>query len=73
VLLTPAMASGLTDPVWNVRERLTFRILPPVWVAPKQRGRPRTLVQVCKRLVSARPRPLLRLRKGGFCPSTNEG
>jgi hypothetical protein len=71
VPITPAMASGLTDHVWSVRELLTFRIPPPDWVAPKRRGRPRTLSQACKRPVSLRPRPLLRLRKGGLCPSTN--
>jgi IS1 family transposase len=70
ILLTPAMASGLTDHVWSVRELLTFRIPPPAWVAPKRRGRPRTLAEVCKKPLSARPRPLLRLRKGGLCPST---
>lgn len=70
VPITPAMASGLTDHVWSVRELLTFRIPPPAWVAPKRRGRPRTRSQACKRLVSVRPRPLLRLRKGGLCPST---
>ena len=73
VPMTPAMASGLTDHVWSMRERLTFRIPPPAWVVPKRRGRPRTLAQACKRPVSARPRPLLRLRKGALCPSTNEG
>lgn len=69
--VTPAMASGLTDHVWSVRELLTFRIPPPVWIAPKRRGRPRTVTQACKRLVSARPRPLLRLRKGALCVSTS--
>jgi hypothetical protein len=68
--VTPAMASGLTDHVWSVYELLTFRIPPPAWVAPKRRGRPRTWLQACKRPVSVRPRPLLRLRKGGLCPST---
>lgn len=69
VPVTPAMASGLTDHVWSVRELLTCRIPPPAWVAPK-RGRPRTLAQACKRPVSARPRPLRTRSKGGFCPST---
>jgi hypothetical protein len=70
VPITPAMASGLTDHVWSVRELLTFRIPPPAWVAPKRRGRPRTLAEACKKPGAARPRPLLRLRKGGLCPST---
>jgi IS1 family transposase len=72
VLVTPAMASGLTDPVWSVRELLTFRMPPPAWVTPKRRGRPKTLACPSKKPVSARPRPLFRLRKGAFCPSTNE-
>ena len=71
VPLTPAMASGLTDHVWSVRELLAFRIPPPTWVAPKRRGRPRTRSEACKRPVSPRPRPLLRLRKGSLCLSTN--
>lgn len=29
VLITPTMASGLTDHVWSVRELLAFRVLPP--------------------------------------------
>ncbi len=70
VPVTPAMASRLTDHVWSVRELLTFRIPPPAWVAPKRRGRPRTRPHACKRPVSVRPRPLLRLRKGGLCPPT---
>jgi transposase-like protein/IS1 family transposase len=68
VLITPAMASGLTDHVWSVRELLTFRIPPPVWVEPSRRGRPRS---VDTKPVVARPRPLLRLRKGALCSSTN--
>jgi hypothetical protein len=71
VLITPAMASGLTEHVWSVRELLTFRIPPPAWVEPKRRGRPRSLVSPSKKPVSARPRPLLRLRKGALCTSTS--
>jgi transposase-like protein/IS1 family transposase len=70
VLITPAMASGLTDHLWSMRELLTFRIPPPAWVAPKKRGRPRIRAAAPRRLVSARPRPLVRLRKGGLCAST---
>ncbi|HYU74245.1 MAG TPA: hypothetical protein VEL31_16360 [Ktedonobacteraceae bacterium] len=70
VLITPAMASGLTDHIWSVHELLSHRIPPPPWVAPKRRGRPHKAV-VSKALPStARPRPLLRLRKGALCPST---
>jgi transposase-like protein len=41
VACTPAMASGLTDHVWSVFELLSYKVAPPLWVAPKQRGRPR--------------------------------
>ena len=74
VLITPAMASGITDHVWSVRELLTFRVPPPAWVAPKRRGRPPTVPRTGKASRSARPlhlRPLLRLRKGVLCPSTS--
>jgi transposase-like protein len=36
---TPAMAAGLTDHQWAVDELLTFRVPPPRWTPPKQRGR----------------------------------
>ena len=71
VLITPAMATGLTDHVWSMRELLSFRVPLPPWVAPKRRGRPRTVVPRSKMPTFARPRPLLRLRKGALCPSTN--
>src|SRR3989475_6222017 len=35
VLLTPAMASGLTDHIWSVQELLSYRVAPLPWVAPK--------------------------------------
>ena len=68
--ITPAMASGLTDHVWSVRELLTFRVPPPAWVEPKRRRRPRTTPMSASTLAAARPRPLLRLRKGVLCSST---
>jgi transposase-like protein len=37
---TPAMAAGLTDHRWAVRELLTFKVPPPHFVPPKRRGRP---------------------------------
>src|SRR6266849_3286548 len=40
VLLTPAMASGLTDHCWSVLELLSYRVAPVPWVVPKRRGRP---------------------------------
>jgi hypothetical protein len=39
---TPAMAAQLTDHVWSVCELLSYKVIPPPWVAPKRRGRPRT-------------------------------
>lgn len=70
VLLSPAMAAGLTDHLWSVRDVLTFRIAPPPFVAPKRRGRPQKTEALPSRPPSGRPRPLLRLRKGVFCLST---
>ena len=37
---TPAMAAGLTDHCWSVRELLSYHVPPPCWTPPKQRGRP---------------------------------
>jgi transposase-like protein len=37
---TPAMAAGLTDHRWTMPELLSHRVPPPLWVAPKRRGRP---------------------------------
>jgi hypothetical protein len=37
-LVTPAMASGLTEHIWSVQELLSYRLAPPPWVAPKRRG-----------------------------------
>ena len=36
---TPAMAAGITDHCWTVRELLWHRVPPPRWAPPKQRGR----------------------------------
>lgn len=36
---TPAMAAGLTDHRWSVRQLLTFHVPPPRWTPPKRRGR----------------------------------
>lgn len=40
VLRTPAMAAGITEHRWTVRELMLFRVPPPRWAPPKQRGRP---------------------------------
>jgi len=37
---TPAMAAGLTDHPWTLRDLLHYRVPLPAWVAPKRRGRP---------------------------------
>jgi transposase-like protein len=37
---TPAMAAGITDHCWSVRELLSYHVPPPCWPPPKQRGRP---------------------------------
>lgn len=64
---TPAMASGLTDHVWSVRELLTFKVALPPLPIPKKKGRPRT-----KPLqdTSRSKKPVMRLRKGVLCAST---
>lgn len=38
---TPAMAAGLTDHIWSIRELLCYKITPAAWIEPKRRGRPR--------------------------------
>lgn len=43
---TPAMAAGLTDHRWTMKELLLYRVPPPPWVPPKRRGRkPNSLQQ----------------------------
>jgi transposase-like protein len=39
IVRTPAIAAGLTDHIWTVKELLLFRVPPPVWQPPKRRGR----------------------------------
>jgi transposase-like protein len=75
VLLTPAMASGLTDHIWSLQELLSYHVAPAPWVAPKRRGRPakQTALHGSKQQPPGeypRPRPLLRLRKGVLCSTT---
>jgi transposase-like protein len=36
---TPAMAAGITDHGWTIRELLSFHVPPPRWTPPKPRGR----------------------------------
>jgi transposase-like protein len=42
---TPAMAAGITDHCWTVRELLAFHGPPPRWTPPKRRGRPSHILQ----------------------------
>ena len=37
---TPAMAAGITDHCWTVRELLAFHVPPPRWTPAPRRGRP---------------------------------
>ena len=69
--LTPAMASGLTDHPWSVRELLAHRIAPPPW-QPAIRGEGSLRASGCPPQTPPvkRQTGLLRLRKGGLCPST---
>jgi len=47
---TPAMAAGITDHGWSVRELLLYHVPPPRWTPPKQRGRPsRALTRLIER------------------------
>jgi len=76
VLLTPAMASGLTNHVWSMWELLSYRVAPPPWLAPKPRRRTtkQTEPHVRKQQLSSEQphrRPLLRLRKGVLCSTTS--
>ncbi len=36
---TPAMAAGITDHLWSVKELMSYRVPPPRWQPPKRRGR----------------------------------
>ena len=42
---TPAMAAGITDHCWTVRELLACHVPPPRWTPPKRRGRPSHILQ----------------------------
>lgn len=41
---TPAIASRLTDHQWTPAELFHFKVPPPRWLPPKQRGRPSTVI-----------------------------
>ena len=50
---TPAMAAGLTDHAWTLRDLLHYRVPLPAWVAPKRRRRPPKQVQLQPMLPAA--------------------
>lgn len=64
---TPAMAAGLSDHVWSLRELLSHRIAPLPWIEPKAGGR---LSKQAEPIKTASNRPRVRLRKGALCPTT---
>jgi len=64
---TPAMASGLTDHIWSVKELLMYKVAPPPLPLPKKKGRPRTRQL---KNISMPNLPVVRLRKGVLCAST---
>ena len=43
--MTPAMAAGITDHCWTMRELLSFHVPLPRWSPPKRRGRPSRVFQ----------------------------
>jgi len=42
---TPAMAAGITDHCWTMRELLSFHVPPSRWAPPTKRGRPSQALQ----------------------------
>jgi len=73
---TPAMAGGLTDHVWSVGELLRYKVAPLPWVEPKRCGRPKkttepTAISAKHQHLRPRSRPLVRLRKGELCSTTD--
>jgi transposase-like protein len=67
LLSTPAMASGLTDHIWSMKELLTYKIIPAPLPPPKRKYR-RRLQHVSSTLSSKKP--VVRLRKGVLCSDT---
>ncbi len=66
ILISPAMAAGLTNHLWSVREILTSRITPPPWVAPKRRGRPKNTAHVAFSSFFGTPSPVASVAQGGL-------
>jgi IS1 family transposase len=52
---TPAMAAGLTDHIWTIREVVTYKVAPPPWIEPKRPKRARNKADVASALPK-RPR-----------------
>lgn len=66
---TPAMAAGLSDHRWSIKELLLWKLVPAPWHVPKRRGGPSKDSRGEHKRLSTRPahlRPRLRLRKGGL-------
>lgn len=63
---TPAMASGLTDPLWTGGALLSDNVAPALWVETDTTG-----ATIAGRSLASRP--LCHLRKGVFCSLTVEG
>ncbi|MCW5851425.1 MAG: IS1 family transposase [Anaerolineae bacterium] len=53
---TPAIAAGLTDHGWSVRELLSFKLAPPPSQPPKRRGRPAKASAAARSLFAEPPR-----------------
>lgn len=64
---SPAMASGLTDHVWSIKELLTYKVAPPPLLIPKKKGHPRTKPL---KSISMPKKRVVRMRKGVLCVST---
>lgn len=50
---TPAMAAGISDHIWSVKELMSYRVAPEKWKPEKRRGRPskaliKTIQRWCK-------------------------
>lgn len=71
VLLTPAMASGLTDHVWSLFELLSYRIAPSPWIESSRRRRSKKQAETQIHSKPSRLRSLLRLRNGILCSYTS--
>ncbi|MBI4497481.1 MAG: hypothetical protein HY689_06255 [Chloroflexi bacterium] len=50
---TPAVAAGLTDHRWSMRELRSYQIPLPTWVAPQRRGRPPRSAQSAVKALAA--------------------